>query len=78
MMFSTVIKSKSMVSEEIGLNHVLEADGIEVVETDLGEYIVQLAGEAPYHIIAPAIHKTKAQVADLLAEEVEIGTSRNR
>ena len=65
----TVIKSKSMVSEEMGLNHVLEDDGVEVVETDLGEYIVQLAGEAPYHIIAPAIHKTKAQVADLLAEE---------
>ena len=65
----TVIKSKSMVSEEMGLNHVLEADGVEVVETDLGEYIVQLAGEAPYHIIAPAIHKSKAQVADLLAEE---------
>ena len=65
----TVIKSKSMVSEEMGLNHVLEADGIEVVETDLGEYIVQLAGEAPYHIIAPAIHKSKEQVADLLAEE---------
>ena len=58
-----------MVSEEMGLNHVLEADGVEVVETDLGEYIVQLAGEAPYHIIAPAIHKTKEQVADLLAEE---------
>lgn len=66
---ATVIKSKSMVSEEMGLNHVLEADGIEVVETDLGEYIVQLAGEAPYHIIAPAIHKTKDQVAELLAEE---------
>ena len=65
----TVIKSKSMVSEEMGLNHVLEVDGLEVVETDLGEYIVQLAGEAPYHIIAPAIHKTKEQVADLLAEE---------
>ena len=65
----TVIKSKSMVSEEMGLNHVLEADGVEVVETDLGEYIVQLAGEAPYHIIAPAIHKTKEQVADLLAKE---------
>lgn len=65
----TVIKSKSMVSEEMGLNHVLEADNIEVVETDLGEYIIQLAGEAPYHIIAPAIHKTKEQVADLLAEE---------
>ena len=65
----TVIKSKSMVSEEMGLNHVLEADGVEVVETDLGEYIVQLADEAPYHIIAPAIHKSKEQVADLLAEE---------
>ncbi len=65
----TVIKSKSMVSEEMGLNHVLEADGVEVVETDLGEYIVQLAGEAPYHIIAPAIHKSKEQVADLLAKE---------
>lgn len=65
----TVIKSKSMVSEEMGLNHVLEADGLEVVETDLGEYIVQLAGEAPYHIIAPAIHKSKEQVADLLAKE---------
>ena len=65
----TVIKSKSMVSEEMGLNHVLEVDGLEVVETDLGEYIVQLAGEAPYHIIAPAIHKTKEQVAALLAEE---------
>ena len=68
----TVIKSKSMVSEEMGLNHVLEADGIEVVETDLGEYIVQLAGEAPYHIIAPAIHKSKEQVADLLARGIEL------
>ncbi len=64
----TVIKSKSMVSEEMGLNDVLEADGIEVVETDLGEYIIQLAGETPYHIIAPAIHKSKDQVAQLLAE----------
>ena len=70
----TVIKSKSMVSEEMGLNQVLEADGVEVVETDLGEYIVQLAGEAPYHIIAPAIHKSKEQVADLLA--AESGTER--
>ena len=67
----TVIKSKSMVSEEMGLNHVLESDGVEVVETDLGEYIVQLAGEAPYHIIAPAIHKSRDQVADLLAEEAQ-------
>ena len=67
----TVIKSKSMVSEELGLNHVLEQDGLEVVETDLGEYIIQLAHETPYHIIAPAVHKTKQQVADLLAEEDE-------
>ena len=67
----TVIKSKSMVSEELGLNHVLEQDGLEVVETDLGEYIIQLAQETPYHIIAPAVHKTKQQVADLLAEEDE-------
>lgn len=64
----TVIKSKSMVSEEMGLNDELEADGIEVIETDLGEYIIQLAKEAPYHIIAPAVHKTKNQVAELLAE----------
>lgn len=63
----TVIKGKSMVSEEMGLNHVLEDEGIEAVETDLGEYIIQLAGETPYHIIAPAIHKTREQVADLLA-----------
>lgn len=65
----TVIKSKSMVSEEMGLNHVLESHGVEVVETDLGEYIIQLAGETPYHIIAPAIHKSMGQVADLLAEK---------
>jgi L-lactate dehydrogenase complex protein LldF len=63
----TVIKSKSMVSEEIGLNHLLEEASIEPVETDLGEYIIQLARETPYHIIAPAIHKTQDQVADLLA-----------
>lgn len=63
----TVIKSKSMVSEEIGLNDLLESESIEPVETDLGEYIIQLARETPYHIIAPAIHKTPEQVAELLA-----------
>ncbi len=63
----TVIKSKSMVSEEMGLNHALEAAGVEAVETDLGEYIIQLAGETPYHIIAPAIHKSKEEVSGLLA-----------
>lgn len=66
---NTVIKSKSMVSEEMGLNHVLEGQGMEVVETDLGEYIIQLAGETPYHIIAPAIHKSIDQVANLLEKK---------
>jgi L-lactate dehydrogenase complex protein LldF len=60
-----VVKSKSMASEEIGLNEHLEAAGIEVVETDLGEFIVQVAGEAPEHIIMPAIHKSREQVRDL-------------
>src|SRR6516225_12090152 len=52
----TVTKGKSMIAEEIGLNHALEAAGIEPVETDLGEYIIQLRGETPSHILAPAIH----------------------
>jgi L-lactate dehydrogenase complex protein LldF len=60
----TVTKGKSMVSEEIGLNPFLEANGIVPVETDLGEYIVQLRHEPPSHIIAPAFHLTKEQVAD--------------
>lgn len=58
-----VTKGKSMVSEEIGLNAALEASGIEVVETDLGEYIVQLRGEGPSHIIAPIIHLNKEEIA---------------
>jgi L-lactate dehydrogenase complex protein LldF len=61
-----VVKSKSMTTEEIHLNEHLEAAGIRAVETDLGEYIIQLAGEKPFHIIAPAVHKTREQVADLL------------
>jgi L-lactate dehydrogenase complex protein LldF len=60
-----IIKSKSMLGEESGLNHFLEAGGIEVRETDLGEYIIQEAHETPSHIIAPAVHRTKEQVADL-------------
>ena len=60
-----VIKGKSMISEEIALNEALEADGLDVVESDLGEYILQLAKEPPSHIIAPAIHKTKAQISEL-------------
>jgi L-lactate dehydrogenase complex protein LldF len=61
----SVTKGKSMVSEEIGLNEALIENGMEVVETDLGEYIIQLANEPPSHIIAPAVHKTKDQVSDL-------------
>jgi L-lactate dehydrogenase complex protein LldF len=61
-----VVKSKSMTTEEIHLNDRLEADRVEVVETDLGEYIIQLAGEKPYHIIAPALHKTREQAAKVL------------
>jgi L-lactate dehydrogenase complex protein LldF len=57
-----VTKGKSMISEEIGLNAALEADGIEVAETDLGEYLIQIRGETPSHIIAPAIHLTQDQV----------------
>ena len=64
------IKAKSMVSEEMGLNQSLEEAGIEPVETDLGEYIIQLADETPFHIIAPAIHKSKAQVSDLFHEKL--------
>src|SRR5687768_10182259 len=61
----TIVKSKSMTTEETHLNDALEAAGLQVVETDLGEYIIQLAHETPSHIIAPAIHKTKRQVAEL-------------
>ncbi len=61
----TVTKSKSMVSEEVALNDALEAVGVEVLETDLGEYILQLAKEPPSHIVAPAVHKTKEDVAEL-------------
>ena len=63
------VKSKSMLSEEAHLNEALAAAGIRPVETDLGEYIVQLAGETPSHIIAPAIHKTLAEVEALFAAE---------
>ncbi len=66
----SIIKGKSMVSEEIEFNHAMEAAGIEAFESDMGEYIVQLAGEKPSHIIMPAIHKTKQQIAKLFAEEV--------
>jgi len=70
---SLVVKGKSMVTEEIGLNDALEKEGIEVTETDLGEFIIQLAGEKPSHIIAPAIHKTKEEVGKLFARKLNIG-----
>ncbi|GAB4545707.1 MAG: hypothetical protein Fur002_20090 [Anaerolineales bacterium] len=67
-----VAKSKSMVSEEINLNHILEKENIEVIETDLGEYIVQLRHERPSHIITPAAHLKKEQVAQLFHEKLGI------
>lgn len=74
-----IVKSKSMVTEEIHLNPVLEAAGMEVVESDLAEYILQLAGETPSHIIVPAIHKNRYQIAELFSkvagEKVEPDTS---
>jgi L-lactate dehydrogenase complex protein LldF len=66
----TLVKSKSMVTEEIHLNDALEKNGIESVETDLGEYIQQLDGEAPYHIVTPAMHKSKEDVAKLFNEKL--------
>lgn len=65
-----VVKSKSMISEEIHLNAYLEKNGIRVVETDLGEYIIQIAGETPSHIIVPAIHKSRQQVGQLFCEKI--------
>jgi len=67
-----VAKSKSMVSEEIELNHALEAEGIKVVETDLGEYIVQLRNEKPAHIITPAVHLRRNDVGKLFHEKLGI------
>ena len=66
----TVIKGKSMISEEMGLNHQLIDDGVETVETDLGEYLIQLRNETPYHIFAPAIHMSKEDVSTTLHEKI--------
>jgi L-lactate dehydrogenase complex protein LldF len=66
------VKGKSMLSEELQLNAALARAGIEAVETDLGEYIVQLAGQSPSHIIAPAIHLTREQIGRLFAERLGI------
>ena len=65
---STVVKSKTMVSEETGLNHVLEDAGIKPVETDLGEWIAQLSHERPSHMVLPVIHKSRQQVGALLSK----------
>ena len=66
----TVTKSKSMLSEELGTNHVMEAAGLRVVETDLGEYIIQLNDETPSHIVGPAMHKTKAEIRDIFVRDL--------
>jgi L-lactate dehydrogenase complex protein LldF len=67
---TSIVKSKSMATEEIHLNDFMQEHGIESVETDLGEYIQQLDGEAPYHIVTPAMHKSKEDVAKLFAEKL--------
>src|SRR3954454_453802 len=63
-----VVKSKSMTTEEVHLNPALEAAGVEVVETDFGEFIIQLAGERPSHLVAPAVHHTRESIARLLSQ----------
>ncbi|HHX51330.1 MAG TPA: LUD domain-containing protein, partial [Clostridia bacterium] len=67
----TIVKAKSMASEEIYLNKYLESQGLRVRETDLGEWIIQLAGQSPSHMVMPAIHLTKEEVADILGQEVQ-------
>jgi L-lactate dehydrogenase complex protein LldF len=66
-----IAKAKSMASEEIHLNHALEQAGLEVIETDLGEYIVQLAGDRPSHIVAPIIHMSRQQVGRVMHERIQ-------
>ena len=71
-----VVKSKSMVSEEVELNHALEADGLEVVETDIGEWLVQKAGQRPSHIVGPALHMGREDVGELLNDKLGVPVSR--
>lgn len=66
----TIVKSKSMVTEEIHLNKFLQRHGIDSIETDLGEYIQQLDDEPPYHIVTPAMHKSKEDIAKLFADKL--------
>ncbi len=65
-----IVKSKSMTTEEVHLNPALEAAGLEVTETDFGEYVIQLAGERPSHLVAPAVHHTRESIARLLSEKL--------
>ena len=67
-----IVKSKSMTTEEVDLNERLEHHGLESVETDLGEYILQLAHQRPYHIVAPALHMTRYEVADLFTKYLHV------
>ncbi len=67
-----IVKSKSMTTEEVDLNERLEHHGLESVETDLGEYILQLAQEKPYHIVAPALHKTRYDVAEIFTRRLNV------
>src|SRR5947209_5517536 len=67
-----IVKSKSMTTEEVDLNERLEHHGLESVETDLGEYILQLAHEKPYHIVAPALHKTRFDVAEIFTRNLHV------
>ncbi|MCY3977206.1 MAG: LutB/LldF family L-lactate oxidation iron-sulfur protein [Chloroflexi bacterium] len=73
----TVTKSKSMLTEELGTNHALEKAGLHVVETDLGEYIIQLAGETPSHIVGPVMHKTKSEIRDVFVRELDMQPTDN-
>src|SRR4051812_30453514 len=73
----SIIKSKAMTSEEIHLNHALEHEGFEVVESDLGEFIVQLRKEAPYHIVFPAMHLTRGDIKELFDRELHSNSSDN-
>lgn len=73
----SVVKSKSMSTEEIHLNTFLEKNGIDVVETDLGEYIVQLAEQRPYHIVTPAMHMSKKDIADLFVKKLNIAPTED-
>jgi len=72
-----VIKGKSMISEEMGLNDSLQKEEIETIETDLGEYIIQMADETPFHIIAPAIHKSKEDISELFEKNLSMPKSDN-